>query len=283
MAMSRDDVLKTYRYLRLAMVLLVLFLAASVLTEVAHVHGACLQTSISAYYYTPAQAALVGTLVAIGVCLVALKGQTDEEDILLNIAGMAAPVVAVVPVPDPGGCASVDVSQAQRVAAVENNVVALLVVGATALLVTGVLLARDPGEGRQRRTRVLGLGLATLLLAAGAGVFLLARGAFLAGAHYAAAIVMFACIVRVVWFNATRRAGSSSMRAARTRYGAVALAMVLSLVVFGVLLLLGVDHAVLVVEVLLIGLFAVFWGLQTHELWDDAPDEAALRRTPPAR
>ena len=66
----------------------------------------CLQPSISAYYYTPVGAVFIGVLVTMGVCLVALKGNTDGEDVLMNLAGMLAPGVAFIPTPDAGTCRS---------------------------------------------------------------------------------------------------------------------------------------------------------------------------------
>jgi hypothetical protein len=88
---------KTYRYLRLALVALVALIMTAVALEWGRTH--CLQTSISAYYYTPARSIFVGSLVAIGVALIAIRGRSDGEDALLNLAGMLAPVVAFVPTP----------------------------------------------------------------------------------------------------------------------------------------------------------------------------------------
>src|SRR3954454_17073222 len=87
--------IKSYRYLRLSIVVVVAALMASVLLEV--VHAGCWQESISAYYYTPTHSVFVGGLVAIGVALIAVKGSTDLEDALLNISGVLAPIVAFVP------------------------------------------------------------------------------------------------------------------------------------------------------------------------------------------
>src|SRR5205085_6408417 len=55
--------------------------------------------SISAYYYTPVRGMFAGALLAIGACLVCIRGSTTVEDILLNVAGMLAPVVALIPTP----------------------------------------------------------------------------------------------------------------------------------------------------------------------------------------
>ena len=80
---------KTYNYLRIALAALVLLLYTAVVLEW-WAAGRCLQTSISAYYYTPVHAVFIGVLVTMGVCLVALKGNTDGEDVLMNLAGMLA-------------------------------------------------------------------------------------------------------------------------------------------------------------------------------------------------
>ena len=41
----------------------------------------------------------MGALMAMGVSMVVLKADNEVEDILLNIAGVLAPVVALVPTP----------------------------------------------------------------------------------------------------------------------------------------------------------------------------------------
>ena len=70
--------IKSYRYLRLSIVVIVAALMLSVLLEV--IHAGYWQESISAYYYTPTHAIFVGGLVAIGVALIAVKGSTDLEE-----------------------------------------------------------------------------------------------------------------------------------------------------------------------------------------------------------
>ena len=65
---------KTYRYLRIGMVGMVVFLATSLVIEAAKAD--CLQTSISAYYYTPVRSVFVGGMIAIGLCLIVIKGST---------------------------------------------------------------------------------------------------------------------------------------------------------------------------------------------------------------
>ena len=301
-ALGHDTVpaVKTYRYLRLAMVLLVVGLAASIVVEWRAVGQSCFQTSISAYYYTPARGFLVGALLAIGVCLVVLKGNSEREDVLLNIAGMLAPVVAFVPTPDPGTCTSSPAAFADRQAHVANNVSALLALGLAALLLTAVIAWREhrgAGAPVPVSSRV-GIALSFALWAGAALVFGAFRDAFVDRAHDVAAVSMFGCIVGVVVLNAVdfgRPASHLGARRLANRYAAVAVAMGLSvLVIVGLSLAVDWDHAVLWLEGMLIGLFALFWSIQTRELWhsdsglrpDQQPDPApgpVVGPGPPAR
>ena len=124
---------KSYRYLRLSIVVVVAALLAAVVIE--RIDAGCWQDSISAYYYTPAHAVFVGALVAIGVCLIAVKGSTDLDDVLLNVAGMLAAIVAFVPTspPAPGdACAAVVLTDADVEALIDNNILALAIGGGLA-------------------------------------------------------------------------------------------------------------------------------------------------------
>ncbi len=82
---------KTYDYVRIALAALVLLLFTSIAIEWMRA-GCGLQPSISSYYYTPVHSVFIGVLVTMGICLIALQGNTDGEDVLLNLAGMLAPV-----------------------------------------------------------------------------------------------------------------------------------------------------------------------------------------------
>ena len=99
------DVVFTYRYLRGAMIALLLMLLLSVgyqwWWETDH---SCWLGSISAYYYTPARTVFVGSLCALGASLIAYKGHSPEEDVLLNFSGFMAFVVAMVPTVPDGRC-----------------------------------------------------------------------------------------------------------------------------------------------------------------------------------
>ena len=83
-------------------------------------------TSLSAFYYTPARGLFVGTLVAIGVALVAYRGYTRGENRLLNAAGTLAMVAAPRPTEDPASPGATPVSVVHAVAAAAFFVLAAL-------------------------------------------------------------------------------------------------------------------------------------------------------------
>ncbi|WP_314035639.1 hypothetical protein [Dietzia sp. CH92] len=82
--------------------------------------------SLSASYYTPARSLFVGTLVAIGVALVAYRGYTRGENLLLNAAGVLAVVTALFPTVDPAVPGVTLTSVVHAVAAVSFFVLAAL-------------------------------------------------------------------------------------------------------------------------------------------------------------
>ena len=273
--------IKTYNYLRIALAALVLLLYTSVVLEW-WAAGRCLQTSISAYYYTPVHAVFIGVLVTMGVCLVALKGNTDGEDVLMNLAGMLAPGVAFIPTPGAEQCSSSPLITPDIPAMVANNMPALFVTGA-AVGVAALLIARSAGgvAGLSTADR-RGLALSLAVLGGGVVWFFVARDNFIAHGHDASAIPMFLAIVGVVWLNARDvRAAVATGAAPATHngyvaiYRGIALAMLVALVVtVAINLATASTTIVLWVEVVLITLFAVFWLVQTRELWN-----RGLRRT----
>ena len=261
----------TYRYLRVAMVALVCGLGASVMVEGWRQNPRCWQTSISAYYYTPAQAMFVGTLIAMGTAMVVIKGSTAIEDTLLNGAGMLAPIVAFVPTPYVAGCNSQTIEEAAKRAGVENNVTALVLLGIIGLAITPVLAHRD-STWRSRQFR-WGYPATVAVFIGTALWFWLARDSFIESAHYAAAIPLFGCIVAAAVSNAFGlRAHQTSMgkesASLRNRYSLLAAAMVIAVALMGSYkIAFGWEHGVLFIEATVISLFGVFWVLQTHELW----------------
>lgn len=298
--MADDDLAsrKTYRYLRIGIVGAVLFLSAAVLIERSNVDG-CWQTSISAYYYTPARAVFVGALMAIGFGLIVIKGSPGLEDALLNVAGMLAPVVALVPIGNPGTCWSIEpnplpthknaagmnVLDKWVVRNIENNVQALLWAGLAGLLVAAVIagvafvVGTRRGEqptlstlwtGPQRGTFYSLLGALGLVLV---GALAFAHwDRFDENAHGLAAYTMFGCLAAAAAVNAWQ-CHKLQRRWYVRLYGLIAVLMAAA-----ALLILVDDwhHKTLVLEMVEIGLFAAFWIVQTRELW-----HSTIRPQPP--
>lgn len=261
--MDNEFAIKSYRYLRISMIAVIFMLLVAVVVEQVNTRSGCWQGSLSAYYYTPVQSVFVGALITIGVCMIALRGTTNRDDILMNLGGMLAPVVALVPTPNPGGCRSVGVAVGAAPENIQNNMIALFIAGVVALLVAATtLFGQSSADPAQR----LGMGAAAVIFLGGIGWFLFGRDSFDDNAHYTAAILLFVCIVLMAVLN-SRREGWSS------RYLTVAILMVVSAVaIVAVTLATDWRHGILVVEVTLIVLFAVFWGIQTKEFWNELPE-----------
>lgn len=88
-------VVATHMMIRVALTGVALAIAASVVVEI--MDSTCTLTSISAYFYTDARGIFAGGLIAISICLVAYSGGTWTENLLLNLAGVLAPIVALAP------------------------------------------------------------------------------------------------------------------------------------------------------------------------------------------
>jgi hypothetical protein len=268
---------KSYRYLRLAIVVVVLSLLASVLIE--RSRSTCWQGSISAYFYTPAQSVFVGALVAIGAILIAIKGSTDAEDVLLNFAGALAPIVAFVPTRPPAhSCSSVEVIARDPKPFIDNNVLAFAIGGAVSLFIAYVVakVLDKPMRGRLDRSTLIGLGIGVAFVGAAVIWYFKFRETFLDHAHGGAATVMFAVVGVVMVFNA--RSDKAAKRV-RILYACLAGSMVLSAagVAIGKRIEPGWDHSVLWLEILELSAFAVFWLAQTLQHWEGGVPTGADR------
>jgi hypothetical protein len=263
---------KTYKYLRLGLVGAATLIVVSVVIERWRTEADCFQTSISAYYYTPAREIFVGGLLSIGLALFVIKGRTDWEDAWLNLAGMCAPLVALVPTTDVGTCFSVksplgdvrpDNIPKWLSSSVHNNLLALLLFFGVAWVFA--ILSRaapiKPSGGRAPFAGVLlsvAIGIVVVV-----GVFN-TRWA-LQHLHGPSAVLMFIYLWAAVLCNWPRKEGVGM--AGRNRwfgriYKGVAFAMpvlgVVSFFLFG-------EHRVFAIEVVEIACFVVFWGAQTYD------------------
>ena len=264
--MTDTAVVDTYRYLRGGMPVMIVLLSVGVLLE--RLHARCWQTSISAYYFTSAHGVFIAALCVIGALLIVYKGSNDTEDVLLNLAGILAFIVAMVPTSRPVLlCGSTDLTVGTQSSLL--NVWAVTIALAVSRAASWVMYRRT-GTGRQRSA--LGTAAAwvqRVLLAVGVGTLVLAPEWFRTRAHGIAAVAMFAAIILTVGITAFVAVDHKRYRVI---YQWISVTMVLTLVAVVCLheLLDGFNHAVIVVEAALIAEFAVYWIVQTVELWGTA-------------
>src|SRR5215207_3858994 len=192
---------KSYRYLRLSIVVVILSLLASVVLE--RINAGCWEESISAYYYTPVHTMFVGALLALGVAIIAIRGSTDVEDMLLNVAGVLAPIVAFVPTSRPSTLCSKHASAVTDSAPYINNNLLAFAIGGGAAVLTAVALTYRATRARAKARHeplkfdpltLVGLGLGLVLVVGGLLWFVLARDSFLEHAHGGGAVAMFALL-----------------------------------------------------------------------------------------
>lgn len=277
MAEPRRDTLGTYRHLRVAMVVLLLLLLVSVAVEAVRTGG--FEGSISAYFFTPVRSVFVGTLCAVGASLIVYRGRTDPEDIVLNVSGFLAFVVAFVPTKAPDGTPDAPIADA-----ITNNLWTLLVTAAVAVAVAWRLVRRTDGT-RDVAVEASLAGAGGLLVVLGT-YFAAARTHFLSWAHLGAAGAMFAGMTLVVGLNAREARAAEGddpqVCARRIWYPRLFVAMVGTAVVVGGAAIAGLPKGALTLEALLLAEFGAFWFLQTHALWGEATDPAPPTAASPA-
>lgn len=258
MRLKSTSTQRTYRYVRLALVGAALTLAVAVIEVLVTVGPV---PSISAAFYTPARTVFVGVLFAIALALVSLSGHSVEQ-VLLDLAALFVPVMAVVPTPvgageipgfDPG-CPGRCVP-ATEVAGVRLGMTALIVIAVVAVATAAALalVQRTMGVGK-----VLALAVAALIVAGMAWWSLAGPVSFLQDGHLVAAVSFFVLLAATAGVSA-----AAAERRWRRVYATVAALMVLDLV------WLGFARSWLVGEAIALVLFLVFWLVQTLERWNE--------------
>lgn len=227
----------------------------------------------------------VGALVAIGPALVSIKGRAGWEDTLLDLAGMLAPVVALVPTPLPDSRDDVDCAgraakciPAEFVPSVQNNIAALAILGLAALVFAWFSAGRTL---RNQTSTRYGLAAAVVTWAVFVGVFLAAPAFFRSVAHYGAAIPFFVLIATVAFLNGRRAPDRQNValltpsgygRSYRTISALMILTLVLTGLYYGLVAFTPLEPwfaTIFTVEAVLLALFVVFWVLQTAENWKE--------------
>ena len=279
--------IKTYRYLRLGMLVAVAALAFSVVQEYRQPKVHCFLGSISGYYYTPVHSVFISAMVAIGVALIVIKGRTAVEDAFLSLAGMMAPVVAFLPTSDdPQGVCRSQMRAVGRYqppsswrfidASINNNLYALVFAGAIAVVLVLVAfliprLRRTASTTEYKTGTWINLAGGAVLVVTGWILLSWAYSWVLRG-HAKAACAMFAFLAGAAvtnsWFGFKHK--NTRERYAWT-YGIVGASMIVAGVLFVVVHVFARSnlnrHLVLYIEATEILLFVIYWSVQTVERW----------------
>jgi hypothetical protein len=276
---------RTYRYLRLSLVVVVVLISVSIATYIAANRPL---GSISAAYYTDPGPVFVGGIFAVALALLALSGRSFGQ-VSLDLAAIVAPVIAIVPAPIftddvpgliigcPGGEAPCVPTAFHDV--VDNGMTTLIVTGIVGWVIAVVVMALH---------RILTVRSGAALLAAAAIIastaawWLLAPDSFLRGAHVVAAASFFGFIALAALAAAvgSRRSGATGYRIV---YLVIAWGIILDLALLLGVIIVGFTGVVLpepggyslvfIGEAVALGLFAAFWIVQTMQTWRD-PDPA---------
>lgn len=281
----------TYRALRMGVVAVALLLMTSLLLEIIRTKGLEL-TSISASFYSPVRNVFVGVLVATGMALIAIMGREKGEDGALNLAGMLAPTIGMLPTtvgPSAPGACQTGVSMCIPVTTlvdVENNVSALLVLGLVVLVGALIYVLRTHGAGSVQLRRMIlpaGLWLVSTVL------WLFARELMFVHGHNLAAFFFFLLLAWVARINAQDPPEGPTVLGLTPQtyhrgYQIISWAMIATILLtalydIGILLTWlpnPFPQWFFVAESVLLALFVAFWILQTMHFWHDGvPDDAA--------
>jgi hypothetical protein len=268
-----SSTLNTYRFLRGSMVVMVIMLAAAVIAQ--RISTSCWQSSISAYYFTSAHSIFIAALCALGVVLNAYRGSNDTEDILLDLVGILAFIVAMVPTGRPEKLCGTGLPTDYMVTqAIRNNIWAVIVALVAAKVISWILHrwkgTTKPVSDYGKKARWL---FWSFVIAGGVTFFAFPEK-FQNSGHSAAAMSLFAIIIVVVVINACLARHQDTRKSPNRRFyfiGYIVIACLMILTVFAVvsvhIIRTNWNYWELIAEAALIFEFAVFWALQTVELW----------------
>jgi hypothetical protein len=273
-----SDAVITYRYVRLAMFVLV----AAIGVVVVDFSGGTqpLKGSISAYYYAPAGSVLVAAMVGIGALLICIKGSTPGEDALLNTAGMLAPLVGLVPTtpcnlhkaPVSPACRSLELGREDFISTTIWVIGAMAAVGFALLWFGSTYMEkRRPVDVPAQTTTRKRYAVLAIVLAAGLVAFYnLGYTWYLEYAHMSAAIGTFACIGLAAIVDGKHCISMGYPLRGRA-YLVIGFALGVAAVVLPALnKSVWEFQPIFSAEAVGITAFAAFWLFQTIDLWWDA-------------
>ncbi|MEP9390745.1 hypothetical protein ABLE94_00600 [Gordonia sp. VNK1] len=286
-------VVNTYRNLRLAMVALIAMLAVAIVMQSWRADFQW-QNSISGYYFTSAHGVVIGALCGLGALLVVYKGSTEAEDVILNVSGFLAFLVAFLPaeVPDP-----LYPPGELNGFPVHDNVfsagTAAFAAGFLALALYFILWRRQRSSyGKTGRRwanvlRVLGYGVIAVL----AGLYIAdvwGGREWTSQNHNIAAVSLFIGLGLVVICNAFVKplpdqedghsVAHSKLRHRRRTYALLAGGVLVGVTIVAIALAMHDSGPLLLIgEIVGLAFFAIAWSIQTWELWDIGPREVPPR------
>jgi len=183
----------------------------------------------------------VGVLVATGMALIAIMGREKSEDGALNLAGMLAPTIGMLPTtvgPSAPGACREGVAKCIPVSVltdVENNVSALLILGLVGLVGALVYVVRTYGWGSAQLRRIV---LPALLWLVSSVLWLFARELMFLHGHNLAAFFFFLLLAWVARINALDPPEGPTVMGLRPRdyqrgYQIISTAMIATIVLTG--------------------------------------------------
>ncbi|KJL29842.1 hypothetical protein [Microbacterium oxydans] len=287
---------KTHRYLRLSLVFVVVALLASVAIEMVVVSwdpfmlGWNPLPSISHAFYTPVRSVFVGALIATSLAMLALSGR-GREAILLDIAAVFAPLIAIVPTgiapehpigdlrcPGTDDCIPTGYIGEVR-AGVAIYVVVVLLVVVTMAAVRAKKQIVTPGAALVSGIAVLAaVVVAALAFIPGLNAdFPFNFWPYPPSIHFLVTLLFFGTFVAVPVLHSRGPVDETETPPTprqRSIYRWVARLLIADLLLLLAAFIfrdeLGTFPLVLIGEAVALSLFAWFWWVQTFQRWDDA-------------
>ena len=257
-------------------------MCSSDLVSIEKLTATCWQLAISAYYYTSAHSIVIAALLALGTLFIVYKGSSDTEDALLTLAGVCALIAAMVPQGRPGLLCGRDDLPPQFQPAVQPNVWAVVIA-----LILGwlfMLWQHWRTRPRQKKSPVGTLATAFFWLVMAVGLFALIVHPhwFNENAHGIAGFLLLASFIVTVFVTAyvvsREQASKAPHRSAYEWFYWIIGGFMLVTLIAIVMLHLAFPawrYWTLWIEAALIGEFALYWLIQTRELWN-TPDRREL-------
>ena len=270
--------LAIYRDVRVGMVIVTLMVFVAIVME--QLSATCWQFALSAYYYTSAHSILIAALLALGALFIMYKGSNDTENVLLNLAGVSALMIAMVPQGPPTPkerCGQHDLP-AQFVPATQPNVWTVVVALLVGWLVMAVLHWRKHSRHRRSPLGAVALLFFWVIMALGFIALVFFPNRFYAHIHGISGVLMLLSFIITV-FCAALVVGQEDTEKSPHKdrymwfYRIIAVVMVVTL--FAVVAV-HLKHPrwepwVIWLESAVILEFALYWAIQTWELWN-SPD-----------